>query len=174
MNNTTLYTIVSIVFILLGAYNVFGAARHARMAKVRGERYKWIQDLSALIGFEYLLLAWVFLLSNLLSSGKVSPSMKNFLIPLLLLVLVAAAIFAGLVMRRGIMNSRILRAQMKSKAAKIQSNGAANGAPQFLKTSANPDANGSTMKQDKSITLDRRRERRKNAAVARRRRAGRA
>lgn len=164
MDNPTVLTIISIVFILLGAYNMYVAARRAREARQRGEKFKWFKQINALLGIEYLLLAWVFMLTIVYRSATIPPNIKNFLLIPYLLLLVAAAVFAGLVFRRGIINSRTLRSQTRSTASYANSNGTA----RVLNATETASA------QDRSQDLERRRERRKNAAAARRRRAGRA
>lgn len=164
MDNPTVLTIISIVFILLGAYNMYGAARRAREARLRGEKFKWFKQINALLGIEYLLLAWVFMLTIVYRSATVPSSIKNFLLIPYLVLLVAAAVFAGLVFRRGIINSRALRTQTRATASNANSNGIA----RML------NATETASVQDRIQDIERRRERRKNAAAARRRRAGRA
>lgn len=166
MDNPTVLTIISIVFILLGAYNMYGAARRAREARLRGEQFKWFKQINALLGIEYLLLAWVFMLTIVYRSMTVPSNIKNFLLIPYLLLLVAAAVFAGLVFRRGIINSRTLRTQTRATASNANSNGIAR--------MVNAHTIETASVQDRTQDIERRRERRKNAAAARRRRAGRA
>jgi hypothetical protein len=166
MSDPTVLTIFSIVFILLGAYNLFTASKRARAAKLRNEKFKWTQQISALVGIEYLLLAWVFLLSNLYRSTTLSPSVKSIILPLYIFFLLAAAIFAGLVIRRGILNARMIRSQQRSAELSVKSNGTS----RIVEGSTARDES----EQVRPDLADRRRERRKNAAAARRRRAGKA
>jgi uncharacterized membrane protein YgdD (TMEM256/DUF423 family) len=167
MNNPTLLTIISFVLILLGAYSLYNASKRAREAKERGETFKWFKQINALVGVEYLLLAWVFMLNTLLQSKTVPSSVKNVALPFYLLFLVGAAVFAGLVFRRGIINTRTLRSQARTNAASPNANGTAR-----VVNAAS--ASESATAQDRAPDMERRRERRKNAASARRRRAGRA
>jgi hypothetical protein len=164
MDNPTLLSIFSTVFILLGAYNLFTAARRARAAKERNEQFKWTRQINALVGIEYLLLAWVFILSNLFRSNALPAVLKPVVLPLYIFFLLAAAIFAGLVIRRGILNTRTLRSQQRSGSATANSNGTS----RIVEASATNDA------QSRANLNERKRERRKNAAAARRRRAGKA
>ena len=166
MIDPTLLTIFSTVFILLGAYNLFTASKRAREARLRGEKFRWTRQINALTGIEYLLLAWVFLLSNLYRSATLPPAVRNILLPLYIFFLLAAAIFAGLVIRRGILNARMIRSQQRSAAPNAKNNGTS----RILEGSATRSESGQT-RPDLS---ERRRERRKNAAAARRRRAGKA
>ncbi len=166
MSNQTLLTIASTAFILLGAYNLFTAARRAREANMRGETFKWFKQTNALVGIEYLLLAWVFLLSNLYSSKTLPSNLKSIVIPLYLFCLVAAAVFLGLVIHRVILNTRIMRYQARSNAGSASSI----GTRRVVEASASVEMS----EQERTVSFDRRRERRKNAASARRRRAGKA
>lgn len=166
MDNPTLLSIFSTVFILLGAYNLFTASKRARAAKLRGEQFKWTRQISALVGVEYLLLAWVFLLSNLYRSNTLPATLKSIVLPLYIFFLLAAAIFAGLVIRRGILNTRELRSQSRPTSMSANQNGASRIVE--ADTSSNADT------QTRAGLSDRKRERRKNAAAARRRRAGKA
>jgi len=79
-------------------------------------------------------------------------------------LLIAAAILAGLVIRQGILNARSIRAQSRSTST-VKSNGtSARGAQASVENVA----------EEQPADLERRRERRRNAAAARRRRAGKA
>jgi hypothetical protein len=165
MNNPTLLTIFALVFILLGAHNLYTASKRAREAKLRHQEFKWSKQINALVGIEYLLLAWVFMLNDLFTSNGISPSLKNVIFPVYLFFLLAAALFAGLVIRRAILNARSLR-QARATAANAKSNGASRIVE--AGTASNLPA------RERTEFSDRRRERRKNAASARRRRAGKA
>jgi hypothetical protein len=161
MTNSTLLTIFSIVFILLGAYNLYTASKKAREMRLAGQQFRWTRQINALVGIEYLLLAWVFLLSNLYRNGSIPPSIRSIVLPLYFVALIAAALFAGLVIFRGIRNARAIRAQ---RAASTTTNAMRNG--------ASPTANAASTRT--MTARERKRERRKNAAAARRRRAGKA
>ncbi len=167
MDNPTLLTVLSIAFILLGAYNLYTASKRAREMKLAGKQFKWMKQISALVGIEYLLLAWVFMLSNLYRNSSISPSVRSILLPLYFICLGAAALFAGLVIYRGIFNARTIRAQ---SARSNTTRATSNGTSRALKSSA-PQSENAQTPPDYS---ERKRERRKNAAAARRRRAGKA
>ena len=161
MNNPQLLMLFSVVFLLLGGYNLIIAIRRFREASTRGSAIKWYKQLNLLTGLEYMLLAIVFLLSLGMRNNTLPSALKNIVVPLYLITLLAAAVLAGLVIRQGIMNARELRAQNRA--------GTSNGAhPASI-------SGGQAMdRQDRTLQIERRRERRKNAAAARRRRAGRA
>lgn len=168
MDNPTLLTIFSTVFILLGAYNLYTASKRAREMKLSGQKFRWTRQINALVGIEYLLLAWVFLLSNLYRNGSISPAIRTIVLPLYFIALIAAALFAGLVIFRGIRNTRALRTQRAATTATTSR--MSNGTSDIAKggSTRNVTARG------RSDYNERKRERRKNAAAARRRRAGKA
>src|SRR5437868_3557187 len=160
MNNPTFLTLFSLVFILLGIYNVFSGSKRIREAYARGVTLMWYKQINILTGIEYILLALVFILSTLVRSTEVPPALTGIVIPLYFVFLLAAAILAGLVIRQGIINARTIRAQSRSSST-IKSNG----------TRAIVEQAGD---EEHTTNLERHRERRRNAAAARRRRAGKA
>ncbi|HXZ03895.1 MAG TPA: hypothetical protein VEH81_03630 [Ktedonobacteraceae bacterium] len=164
MNNPTLLSIISLVFILLGIYNVFSGSKRIREAHERGVTLIWYKQINVLVGLEYILLALVFLISTLFRSRLIPSTLNVIVFPLYFVVLIAAAILAGLVIRQGIINARTIRAQSRSSAT-VKSNGTRTIAEQ---------AGNVDVAEERFANLERRRERRRNAAAARRRRAGKA
>ena len=160
MNNPTFLSLFSLVFILLGSYNVFTGSRRIREAHTRGVTLIWYKQINILTGVEYILLALVFIVSSLVRSKAIPPALNGIVVPIYFVLLLAAAILAGLVIRQGIINARTIRAQSRS-ASTTKSNG----------TSAIVEQAGD---EEHTTNLERRRERRRNAAAARRRRAGKA
>ncbi len=61
MNNPTFLTLFSLVFILLGSYNVFTGSKRIREAYARGVTLIWYKQINILTGVEYILLALVFI-----------------------------------------------------------------------------------------------------------------
>lgn len=163
MNNPPFLAIFSLVFILLGSYNVYTGSKRIREAQLRGINLTWYKQINILTGVEYILLALVFIVSTSVRSNIIPPSLRVIVVPLYFILLIAAAILAGLVIRQGIINARTIRAQSRSSTS-IKSNG----------TSAIAEQAGDEDPKRYSANLDRRRERRRNAASARRRRAGKA
>ena len=157
MNSPTFLALFSAVFILLGSYNIFNGLRRMREARSRGISLTWYKQINILTGAEYILLALVFIMSTASRNGSLPPPLKAIVVPIYLVLLLAAAILAGLVIRQGIINARTIRAQSRSSSSTIKSNGTSVIAEQVGEAD-----------------LERRRERRRNAAAARRRRAGRA
>src|SRR6266849_9514758 len=164
MNNPTILTLFSVVFILLGSYNVFTGYKRIGEARARGTLIKWYKQINLLTGIEYILLALVFIISSVVRSNSLPRGLNNVVVPFYLVLLLAAAILAGLVIRQGIINARTIRAQSRSSST-INSNG----------TSTISERVGDEEDIEQNATnLERRRERRRNAAAARRRRAGKA
>lgn len=167
MNNPTILTLFSVVFILLGSYNVFSGYKRIGEARARGAPVKWYKQINLLTGIEYILLALVFILSSAVRSNSLPRGLNNIIVPFYFILLLAAAILAGLVIRQGIVNARTIRAQARTQSSTptAKSNG----------TSA---VTGNTEDEEdarqRDTNLERKRERRRNAAAARRRRAGKA
>jgi hypothetical protein len=167
MNNPTLLTLFSAVFILLGAYNVFIGLRRMREAQARSRPIKWYKQINILTGTEYILLALVFIVSSAVRSNTLPQGLNGIVVPLYFVLLIAAAILAGLVIRQGILNARAIRAQSstQSPTPTVRSNGT---------RAATGDTVDVEDAQQRATNLERKRERRRNAAAARRRRAGKA
>lgn len=162
MSDPRFLAIFSAVFVLLGVYNVTTGLRRMRDARLHNQRLIWYKQINILTGTEYILLALVFLISMGIKSGTLPPALQNITIPLYLVLLVAAAILAGLVIRQGISNARQARAQSSTP---LSSNGT---------NKVNPTVKADSLQEERPVNIERRRARRKNAAAARRRRAGKA
>ena len=96
--------------------------------------------------------------------NAIPSALKVIVVPIYLVLLLAAAILAGLVIRQGIINARTIRAQSRSSST-IKSNGTST-----ITERADDDEDI----EQNAANLERRRERRRNAAAARRRRSGKA
>ena len=164
MNNPTFLTLFSLVFILLGSYSIFTGSKRMRVARARGASLSWYKQINILTGIEYILLALVFIVSSSVKTNAIPGALKGIVVPLYLVLLLAAAILAGLVIRQGIINARTIRAQSRSSST-IKSNGTSIIAQQ---------AGDEEDIELHTTNLERRRERRRHAAAARRRRAGKA
>ena len=163
MNNPAVLSLFSLVFILLGFYNVFAGSKRIREAHTRGTTLIWYKQINILTGIEYILLALVFIVSTMVRSKAIPPALNAIVIPFYFVLLIAAALLAGLVIRQGIINARTIRAQ--SNPSTIKSNGTSTMVKQV---------EDGEVSAENTANLDRRRERRRNAAAARRRRAGKA
>jgi len=164
MNNPTFLSLFSLVFILLGCFNVFSGSKRIREAYARGTTLIWYKQINILTGVEYVLLALVFIVSTMVRSKAIPPALTGIVIPFYFVLLIAAAILAGLVIRQGIINARTIRANSNASST-IKSNGSSTIVKQ---------AEVGEVSVENGANLDRRRERRRNAAAARRRRAGKA
>src|SRR6266702_3458329 len=167
MNNPTLLTLFSAVFILLGSYNIFNGLKRMREARSRGISLTWYKQINILTGVEYILLALVFIMSTTVRNKMIPSALSGIVVPLYLVLLLAAAILAGLVIRQGIINARTIRSQSHSPTPTVKSN--ANGTRVVSERAEDQDDT-----RAHAADLERRRERRRNAAAARRRRAGKA
>ncbi len=167
MSSPTVLTLFSVVFILLGSYNVFTGFKRIGEARARGTLIKWYKQINVLTGIEYVLLALVFIISTVSRSNSLPKGLNSIIVPLYLILLLAAAILAGLVIRQGILNARAIRAQSRAQSSPptAKSNGT---------STVTLYAEDSEDGRQRATSLERKRERRRNAAAARRRRAGKA
>lgn len=163
MTDPRLLSLFSSVFILLGVYNVISGLRRMRDARRNNQPLVWYKQINLLTGIEYVLLALVFLLSFARNNGTLPGGLDGIIVPLYLLLLVAAAVLAGLVIRQGLSNARRLRARPSPQS--VKSNGT---------SKTNQVVEADLVAAERPANIQRRRERRKNAAAARRRRAGKA
>ena len=63
MNDPRTLTLFTVVFILLGIFNVFSGLRRMREARARGQRIAWYRQINILTGLEFILLSLIFLMS---------------------------------------------------------------------------------------------------------------
>lgn len=164
MDNPAILSLFSLIFILLGCFNVFSGSKRIREAHTRGTTLLWYKQINILTGIEYILLAMVFIVSSMFRSKVIPVALNTIVVPVYFVLLIAAAILAGLVIRQGIINARTIRAQSSSSAT----------APSNGTRSAVNQANVTYSVEDTAANQERRRERRRNAAASRRRRAGKA
>jgi hypothetical protein len=160
MNNPQFLVIFTFVFILLGAYNIFNGLRRLRQARERGQKIAWYQQINLLMGLEYLLLSFVFMMSININNHTLPASLKSIVVPFFLVTLLGSAILAGFVIRQSILNAR--RSAQKP-AAQSDRNGSAS-------YSYESTVDADTRQQ--AIKIQHRRERRQKAAAARRRHNG--
>lgn len=165
MNNPQFLTIFTIVFILLGCYNIYTGFKRLRQAQARGQKIAWYQQITLLTGIEYLLLSFVFLMSININNRTLPSSLKSIVVPFYLITLLSSAVLAGFVIRQGIVNAR--RTSQKSISQPSRNNVSS----QTYESTGNDDK--ASLKQ-KTISVQHRRERRQKAAAARRRHSGKA
>lgn len=160
-SNPTFLTIVMVIFLLLGVYNVFSGLRRIRTARDHGQHIRWYRQIHLLTGLEYLLLSLVFMMSLNLHNSLFPDFLKPIVVPFYLIVLLLSAVIAGFVIRQAILNARLSRQNPSVKANSsmvVLAQRQADSADEERRTNA----------------LQHRRERRQKAAAARRRRTGRA
>ncbi len=80
MNNPTILTLFSVVFILLGSYNVFTGYKRIGEARARGTLIKWYKQINVLTGIEYILLALVFIISSAVRSNSLPRGLNNVVV----------------------------------------------------------------------------------------------
>lgn len=160
MNDPRLLSIISAVFAIMGTYNLYSGSRKIRDARRVGQYMRWYKQTNFLTGIEYIILTFVFLLSIANRQGEIAPNMRSLIVPLYIILLIAAAVIAGLVIRQGISNVRKGRVQSQVTANEV------------IAPISQDDSR--VTRRDMEAQVRRQRERRKNAAFARRRRAGRA
>lgn len=164
MSDPRFISIASTFFALLGAYNLYTGIRRMRDARRVGQRIRWHRQTTLLIGIEYLLLAFVFLVSLASQQGYLTPSLRGFLAPVYFAFLIPAAVIAGLVIRQTLLNTR------KTNASRQVGISAA----QTTRASDLPAQGRVPSRHEQEEHAQRQRQRRKKAAEARRRRAGKA
>src|SRR5574340_1676101 len=101
MNSPLVLFLFSLVFILLGCYNVFSGSKRIREAHNRGTTLLWYKQINILTGLEYILLALVFIVSSMLRTKVIPAALTNIVVPVYFVLLIAAAVLAGLVIRQG-------------------------------------------------------------------------
>ncbi len=165
MNDPSVLTIFTIVFVLLGLYNVYLGFKRIREARARGQTVVWYRQINLLTGIEFILLTLVFLTSISIREKIIPSSLSGIVVPFYLVVLLITAVLAALVIRQSFSNARRQRGQTPVQTAKSNREDGANASEQIDST---------LTREERAVYLQRRRERRRNAAAARRRRAGKA
>lgn len=163
MNNPQFLTIFTIVFILLGCYNIFIGLRRQREAQARGRKTVWYKQINLLTGLEYLLLSFVFMMSININNHTLPAGLKSIVVPFYLITLLSSAVLAGFVIRQAFVNSRRTRQNTISQPA-----------PNGLTGSTYESTDDEFTTQRQATSCQHRRERRQKAAATRRRRSGRA
>lgn len=159
MTDPRLIAIVSIIFALMGTFSLYTGIRRMRDMRLAGHPVRWYKQISILTGAEYILLTFVFLLTL---ENQQKTAITVITVPLYFILLLCAAIIAGMVIRQGILDMRTARARRVQPAEAVQTSAS-------LSSISHP-----SEKNDPEAHARRQRERRKNAAAARRRKAGKA
>lgn len=160
MFDPRLILLFCLVFIGLGIFNIIMGRRRMRQARAQGQAVIWYKQIAILTGIEYILLSAAFLLSVSLSYGWLPPALNSLVIPSYLIILLISAVLAGYVIYQGIVNAR---KQRSSRPAQTPQRTSSVRVEESLMTP-----------EEHAEHVRKRRERRQKAAVARRRRAGKA
>jgi hypothetical protein len=164
--SSTVVEVFTVVFILLGFFNVSVGRRHIREGRARGQQIRWYKQVNLLTGLEYFLLSLIFAVS--IDQNVIPAPLRVLVAPFFVIVLIFAAILAGFVIKQAIANARQSRRQTP---AQKQTSASKNGsATQIYSTTAEDELTS----EERSVNVQRRRERRQKAVASRRRRTGRA
>lgn len=153
-----LVALICVMFLVLGIFNMLMARRRQRQEDALGIHYPWYKRLTVLTTIEYFLLALAFLLNLSLQFRWLPPGLSFLVIPTYIILLLASGLLAGFIILQSMNNAR------KRRTLSMM-NGQANAVVQH--TSSMTPAELAAVKK-------RKRERRHKAAIARRRRAGKA
>ncbi len=159
MISPAILSLFTIVFLLLGAYNLYMGFKRLREAFARGQKLAWYKQINMLTGYEYLLLSIVFIIS--LNFRVIPKGLQSIIVPLYFVVLISSAILAGFVIKQAISNSRRPRAAAASQRSTTHA-------------STVIERDDELTPEERAARIQRKRERRQKAAISRRRRAGKA
>src|SRR5919108_2758810 len=107
MNDPRTLTLFTVVFILLGIFNIFSGLRRMREARARGQQMAWYRQINILTGLEFIFLSVIYMMS--LNSRAFPSSVRTIVGTFYLLLLLLSAVLAGFVIRQAIINTRALR-----------------------------------------------------------------
>ncbi len=163
-----LIALFCIMFIALGIFNILMARKRQQSEGLQRGRTPWYKQIGILTGIEYILLASVFLL-NIGISYKVLPSSLNgIILPFFVILLLASALLAGFVIHQGFTNMQRRRG-LAARGVSVSTNGNAHVGNSDARSIVDDMPVG-----EREVYLQKRRERRQKAALARRRKAGKA
>src|SRR5205085_12511018 len=112
MNDPRTLTLFTVVFILLGIFNVFSGRRRMREARARGQQVVWYRQINILTGLEFILLLLIFLIS--LNSNGFPSSVRAIVRVFYLVLLLISPVLAGFVIRQAIINTHYLKQSQSS------------------------------------------------------------
>src|SRR5947209_13199387 len=118
MTDPRVLGVFTFIFLLLGLYNaVILGSRRLREARERGRPIVWYKQINVLTGVEYMLLGLVFMLSIASKTSLIPLAQRGIIFPIYVILLLAAAVIAGFVIRQSLTNARKLRAASKAQPA---------------------------------------------------------
>ncbi|MFL5591062.1 MAG: hypothetical protein ACJ8DI_25895 [Ktedonobacteraceae bacterium] len=157
MNDPRTLTLFTVVFILLGIFNIFSGRRRMREARARGQQVAWYRQINILTGLEFIFLSLIFMIS--LNSNGFPSSVRAIVGIFYLVLLLLSAVLAGFVIRQAILNTRAMRNNQSSQAIR---NGTISRVNEARENELTP--------EQRAANIQHRRERRQKASAARRRR----
>src|SRR2546428_4116262 len=107
MNDPRTLTLFTVVFILLGIFNIFSGRRRMREARARGQQVAWYRQINILTGLEFIFLSLIFMIS--LNSNGFPSSVRAIVGIFYLVLLLLSAVLAGFLLPPAISNTRVLR-----------------------------------------------------------------
>src|SRR5256885_9336379 len=101
MNDPRTLTLFTVVFILLGIFNIFSGRRRMREARARGQQVVWYRQINILTGLEFIFLSLIFLIS--LNSNGFPNSVRAIVGIFYLVLLLLSAVLGGFFFPPGIL-----------------------------------------------------------------------
>ena len=157
MNDPRTLTLFTVVFILLGIFNIFSGRRRMREARARGQQVAWYRQINILTGLEFIFLSLIFLIS--LNSNGFPSSVRAIVGIFYLVLLLLSAVLAGFVIRQAILNTRAMRNNQPPQAIRNDTISRVNEARE-----------NELAPEQRAANIQHRRERRQKATAVRRRR----
>src|SRR5256885_16380370 len=93
MNDPRTLTLFTVVFILLGIFNIFSGRRRMREARARGQQVAWYRQINILTGLEFIFLSLIFMIS--LNSNGFPSSVRAIVGIFYLVLLLLSAVVGG-------------------------------------------------------------------------------
>src|SRR2546423_10362649 len=112
MNDPRTLTLFTVVFILLGIFNIFSGRRRMREARARGQQVVWYRQINILTGLGFIFLSLIFLIS--LNSNGFPSSVRAIVGIFYLVLLLLSAVLAGFVFPPAIFFNCAMRYKQKS------------------------------------------------------------
>src|SRR2546429_5410927 len=120
MNDPRTLTLFTVVFILLGIYNIFSGRRRMREARARGQQVVWYRQINILTGLEFIFLSLIFLIS--LNSNGFPSSVRAIVGIFYLVLLLLSAVLAGFFIPPAIFYKRGMRHKPTTQTNKKSTN----------------------------------------------------
>jgi glucan phosphoethanolaminetransferase (alkaline phosphatase superfamily) len=166
---TQLIVLFCVMFIALGIYNILIARRRRQREGLQGIHTPWYKQTATLVGIEFVLLAFIFLLNIGISYGILPTSLDSVLVPFVLILMLASGVLAGFVIYQGF-TSMQRRRSLAASGAQMSTVDTVH----IANTGSTRTSSGTMTPEERAAYAQKRRDRRQKAAFARRRKAGKA